>query len=112
MPGVETVITSEDVPGEDRFGVYYHDQPVLAKGKIRFYGEPVVAIVAETPEDAEEAEKGVEITYKKLPVVSNIQEAIECKAVLHEDHPDNIVSTTCVQKGNVEEGFKSSEIII
>lgn len=112
MPGVETVITSEDVPGEDRFGVYYHDQPVLAKGKIRFYGEPVVAIVAETLEDAEEAEKGVEITYKKLPVVSNIQEAIECKAVLHEDHPDNIVSTTCVQKGNVEEGFKSSEIII
>lgn len=72
MPGVETVITSEDVPGEDRFGVYYHDQPVLAKGKIRFYGEPVVAIVAETLEDAEEAEKGVEITYKKLPVVSNI----------------------------------------
>ena len=48
MPGVETVITSKDVPGEDGFGVYYHDQPVLAKGKIRFYGEPVAAIVAET----------------------------------------------------------------
>ena len=41
MPGVETVLTSADVPGEDGFGVYYHDQPVLAKGKVRFYGEPV-----------------------------------------------------------------------
>ncbi|MEI3220158.1 MAG: hypothetical protein V8S08_11850 [Lachnoclostridium sp.] len=39
-----------------------HEQPVLAKGKIRFYGEPVVAIVTEALEDAEEAEKGVEIT--------------------------------------------------
>lgn len=36
MPGVETVITSEDVPGEDGFGVYYHDRPVLAKEKSVF----------------------------------------------------------------------------
>ena len=112
MPGVETVITSEDVPGEDGFGVYYHDQPVLAKQKVRFYGEPVAAIVAETLEEAQAAEKFVEITYKKLPVVSNIEEAIDGKAVLHEDHPDNIVSRTPVIKGDVESGFASSDVVI
>lgn len=112
MPGVETVITSEDVPGEDGFGVYYHDQPVLAKQKVRFYGEPVAAIVAETLEEAQAAEKFVEITYKKLPVVSNIEEAIDGKAVIHEDHPDNIVSRTPVIKGDVESGFASSDVVI
>ena len=112
MPGVETVITSEDVPGEDGFGVYYHDQPVLAKQKVRFYGEPVAAIVAETLEEAQAAEKFVEITYKKLPVVSNNEEAIDGKAVIHEDHPDNIVSRTPVIKGDVESGFASSDVVI
>lgn len=112
MPGVETVITSEDVPGEDGFGVYYHDQPVLAKQKVRFYGEPVAAIVAETLEEAQAAEKFIEITYKKLPVVSNIEEAIDGKAVIHEDHPDNIVSRTPVIKGDVESGFASSDVVI
>lgn len=112
MPGVETVITSEDVPGEDGFGVYYHDQPVLAKGKVRFYGEPVAAIVAETLEEAEEAEKVIEITYKKLPAVSGIEEAAACKAVVHDAYPDNVVFAASVVKGDVESGFGSSDIII
>lgn len=112
MPGVEAVITSDDVPGEDGFGVYYHDQPVLAKGKVRFYGEPVVAIVAESIEEAEEAEKAIEITYKKLPVVSGIQDAIEGKSVVDEDHPDNVVSSTFIAKGNIESGFENSDIIV
>ncbi|WP_333650500.1 xanthine dehydrogenase family protein molybdopterin-binding subunit, partial [Lacrimispora sp.] len=112
MPGVEAVITSQDVPGEDGFGVYYHDQPVLAKNKIRFYGEPVAAIVAETLEEAEEAEKLIEIEYSKLPIVSSVEEAVNCKSVLHEDHPNNIVSTTSVIKGDVESGFSNSDVII
>jgi CO/xanthine dehydrogenase Mo-binding subunit/aerobic-type carbon monoxide dehydrogenase small subunit (CoxS/CutS family) len=112
MPGVETVVTSEDVPGEDGFGVYYHDQPVLAKHKIRFYGEPVVAIVAETLDEAEEAEKCIEITYRKLPIVSSIKEAMDGNATVHDDHPDNVVAEAQVIKGDVDSGFKSSDIII
>lgn len=112
MPGVEAVITSKDVPGEDGFGVYYYDQPVLAKSKIRFYGEPVVAIVAETLEEAEEAEKLIEIEYSKLPIVSGVEDAINCKSIIHIDHPDNIVSATSVIKGDVESGFSNSDIII
>lgn len=112
MPGIEAVITSQDVPGEDGFGVYYHDQPVLAKNKIRFYGEPVAAIIAETLEEAEEAEKLIEIEYRKLPIVSSVEEAVNCKSVLHDDHPNNIVSATSVIKGDVESGFSNSDVII
>src|SRR5215470_7878049 len=39
MPGVEGVITSADVPGEDGFGVFVHDQPVLARDKVRYVGD-------------------------------------------------------------------------
>lgn len=112
QPGVETVLTSDDVPGQDGIGVYYHDQPVLAKSKVRFYGEPVVAIVAETLDEAQAAAAFVEITYKKLPVVSSVAEAMAGKAVVHEDHPDNLVCSTTIVKGNVEEGFCKSHVIV
>ena len=47
MPGVEGVITCADVPGEDGFGVFVHDQPVMARGKVRYVGEAVAAVAAE-----------------------------------------------------------------
>lgn len=112
MPGVETVLTCEDVPGEDGFGVGFHDQPVLARGKVRFWGEPVAAIVAETLEEAQAAEKGVAITYRQLPVVSTIQEAIAGKAILHEDHPDNRLQFCRTIKGDIDKGFAASDVII
>src|SRR5262249_11205150 len=49
MPGVEGVITCADVPGEDGFGVFVHDQPVLARGKVRYVGDAVAAVAAESP---------------------------------------------------------------
>ena len=39
MPGVEGVITCADVPGVDGFGVFVHDQPIMARGKVRYVGE-------------------------------------------------------------------------
>ena len=47
MAGVEGVITCADVPGEDGFGVFVHDQPVMARGKVRYVGEAVAAVAAE-----------------------------------------------------------------
>ena len=47
MEGVEGVITCADVPGEDGFGVFVHDQPVMARGKVRYVGEAVAAVAAE-----------------------------------------------------------------
>ncbi len=47
MEGVEGVITCADVPGEDGFGVFVHDQPVMARGKVRYVGEAVAAVASE-----------------------------------------------------------------
>ena len=47
LEGVEGVITCDDVPGKDGFGVFIHDQPVMARGKVRHVGEAVAAVAAE-----------------------------------------------------------------
>ena len=49
MAGVEGVITAADVPGVDGFGVFVHDQPVMARGKVRYVGEQVAAVASEDP---------------------------------------------------------------
>jgi len=60
IDGVEGVITSADVPGEDGFGVFVNDQPVMARGKVRYVGEAVAAVAAEDPLIARRAlDKGV-----------------------------------------------------
>ncbi len=47
MDGVACVITADDVPGTDGFGVFVHDQPIMARGKVRHVGEAVAAVAAE-----------------------------------------------------------------
>ena len=49
MEGVEGVITCADVPGEDGFGVFVNDQPMMARDKVRYVGEAVAAVAAEDP---------------------------------------------------------------
>src|SRR5260370_40561122 len=47
LPGVEAIVTCADVPGQDGFGVFVSDQPVMARDKVRYVGEPVAAVAAE-----------------------------------------------------------------
>jgi xanthine dehydrogenase molybdopterin-binding subunit B len=48
MPGVHAVVTAEDAPG--RYGIGVADHPLFATGEVRYHGEPVAAVAAETPE--------------------------------------------------------------
>src|SRR5215468_3162714 len=81
LPGVIAVLTARDVPrnelrmelpgrmAEATAGAVLATQPVLAVDRVRFHGEPVVAIAAESPEVAAEAADLVEIEYEELPGV-------------------------------------------
>src|SRR3954463_12974083 len=55
MPGVHTVLTHDDVPGEKTYGLEFRDQPVLAIDRVRYFGEPVALVAAEHPEQARRA---------------------------------------------------------
>ena len=112
MPGVEAVITCDDVPGKDGFGVFYHDQPVMARGVVRHTGEAIAAVIAVTPYVAREAVKKIRLALAPLPGVFDPEEAIKADAPqLHVDYPGNLCKHTKIRKGDVEQGFAAADMI-
>ncbi|HEX8968201.1 MAG TPA: xanthine dehydrogenase family protein molybdopterin-binding subunit, partial [Chloroflexota bacterium] len=86
VPGVHAVLTGADLPAHARFGRRLQDWPVLARRKVRFIGDRVVAIAAETRQAAEEAALAVQVEYDELPIVSTPEDALAAGApILHED---------------------------
>jgi aerobic-type carbon monoxide dehydrogenase small subunit (CoxS/CutS family) len=107
MNGVEAVITSADVPGEDGFGVFVNDQPVMARGKVRYVGEAVAAVAAEDPLIARRALAAIRVAYEALPAVFDPDEAIRPGApVLHDYAPDNVTKHIPIRVGDVEKRLR------
>lgn len=113
MDGVEGVITCADVPGEDGFGVFVNDQPIMARGRVRYVGEAVAAVAAEDPLVAKRALSRIKVTYEPLPAVFDPDEALRPGApVLHEYAPDNITKHIPIRKGDIEKGFAESDLVV
>ena len=121
MKGVHDVITGDYYT--KRGGLYLEDKNFLAVNTVKFYGEPVVAIAAETPEIAEEACDLVKVEYEPLPVINNPMEGMAKDAVLiHPElhtykvvpifHPQahtNISHHHIIRKGDADAAFKYAE---
>lgn len=119
-PGVKNVITGEYY--KKRGGLYLADKNFLAYGTVKYMGEAVVAVCAETKDIAREACKLVKVEYEELPGVFSPMDAMKKDAVLiHPElhtyrvapifHPvkgTNISHHHILKKGDVEKGFKDS----
>jgi nicotinate dehydrogenase large molybdopterin subunit len=113
MEGVECVITSADVPGEDGFGVFVNDQPIMARGKVRYIGEAVAAVAAVDPLTAKRALSAIKVAYDPLPAVFDPHEAMRPGApVLHEYAPDNVTKHIPIRVGDVDKGFAESDLVV
>ena len=113
MEGVEAVITSADVPGEDGFGVFVNDQPVMARGKVRYVGEAVAAVAAEDPLIAKRALSVINVVYEALPAVFDPDQAMHPGApVLHDYAPDNVTKHIPIRVGDVDKGFAESDLVV
>jgi CO/xanthine dehydrogenase Mo-binding subunit len=121
LPGVACVLTtaelphpslSQDMPGQtgqqQRAG---SEVPILVIDRVRFYGEPMALIAAETPELAERALGLIEVEYERLPGVFDPAEALRPGAPIVQA-PDNRVAAWTIHKGNVEAGFAQADRII
>ena len=87
LPGVFRVVTIDDVKNvipNPYYGPAFHDQPILADGKVRFAGEPVAVVLAEDRHVAEEALSLIEAKYEDLPAVYDEVEATTSSAIVHE----------------------------
>jgi len=113
MEGVAAVITSADVPGEDGFGVFVNDQPIMARDKVRYVGEAVAAVAAEDPLVAKQALSSINVVYEPLPAIFDPDEALRAGApVLHDYAPDNVTKHIPIRVGDVDKGFAESDLVI
>jgi len=111
LPGVIAVITHKDVPGVNGFGIVVPDMPVLCKDKVRYIGDAVAAVAAETEEIAEKAIKLIDVEYEPLPVLTDPEEAMKEDAPkIHEE--GNIHLHTEITRGDVESAFKAADLLI
>jgi len=100
LPGVFCVMTDKDVP-DVRYGPFVEDRTLFARDIVRYEGEVVAAVAATTPEIAREAAALIDVEYEELPVVSDVEAALEDGAPLvHEGWSDYSASDDVVRKGN------------
>ncbi|MFQ6111051.1 MAG: xanthine dehydrogenase family protein molybdopterin-binding subunit, partial [Nitrospinota bacterium] len=111
VPGFLELVTAKDVPGLNRWGVFRTDQPVFCEEKVRFVGDVVAMVVAETREAAKEGASRVRVRYELLPPVLDPEEALKPDSHLVHDS-GNLLSHCKVRRGNVEEGFREADVIV
>ena len=124
VPGVKAVITGQDLPGL-RIGRCIYDTPVLADGVVRFIGEKVAAVAAETRLAAEQALELIEVEYEEIePLLDPVAALSPDAPVLHPDlltykglpvpldSVSNVVAYLKWGKGDIEEGYKQADVII
>ena len=111
VPGVVAVVTYKDVPGENGFGIAISDQPVFCQDKVRYEGDPVAGVIAETEEIAEDAASKVKVRYELLPAVCDGRFALREDAPLVHDQ-GNVLVQSHVQNGDPEKSFQEADYII
>lgn len=124
LPGVHAVITGADAPGM-RYGRRYRDLNVLSDGRVRFIGDRIAAIAAESKEIAEEAAELIEVEYEQLPATFDPFVAAEPGTTLI--HPEvntyhgipeqldpvsNVFIDETHGRGDVEAGFMKADHVI
>ncbi len=112
VSGVVAILTGEDLGANAFYGVAIKDQGVVAMDRVRYVGEPIAAIAAESLDAAEEAALLVDIEYEELPSVFDAEEAIQDGApVLHEKFANNIFKHTKLRHGDMDAAFAEADEI-
>ena len=120
LDGVLAVLTAKDVPVNE-YGLIYPDQPVLCgpgsakpfADRVRFVGDQLAVVVAESEEIAERARQLIEVEFEDLPITSDVFEAMEDEAfLLHPDKDSNVFCHFRIRKGDIAAAFASADVII
>ncbi|HXT34745.1 MAG TPA: xanthine dehydrogenase family protein molybdopterin-binding subunit, partial [Chloroflexota bacterium] len=111
-PGVVAVLTAADVPC-NAFGLIDADQPVLCGDVVRFVGDKVALVVADTVEAAAAGAALVGVTYEDLPAVTDPLHALDPGGPLvHADRGTNLLERLVLRKGDVEAALASADLVL
>ncbi|MCM3783754.1 xanthine dehydrogenase subunit D [Neobacillus mesonae] len=111
MPGVYAVLTHKDVPGMNAFGIATPDQPVFCDEVVRYTGDALAAVAADSPQTAEAALHLIKVEYEVLSPLISPEAAIKPDAPLLHPH-GNVLHRTEVKKGNAEAVLSQSDHVI
>jgi xanthine dehydrogenase D subunit len=110
-PGVQAVLTHEDVPGKKLYGYKVADQPVLAWEEVRYEGEPIAVVAADHPEAARRALEKIKVEYEVLQPVVDAEKALD--PVSPEVQPGgNLVRHVKIRHGDVEAARAQADVIV
>ncbi|BDH61546.1 putative xanthine dehydrogenase subunit D [Lysinibacillus sp. PLM2] len=111
LTGVHAVLTYKDVPGMNRFGIIIPDQPVFCEDKVRYVGDAIAAVAAESVEIANEALNLIEVSYKQLPIIDSPEKGLDSN--VPKLHPGgNIAHRSEYRNGDVQKGFEQCDVIV
>jgi len=113
VPGVFKVLTAKDVPGSNRQGIVHKDMPVLADEVIRYAGDPVALVLAETREALRQAIDLVRVELEALPAVCDVQAALaENAPVVHPHRPNNRLAHAHIRVGDAVQALAQCDVVV
>ena len=129
LKGVRAVLTGRDAP-PNRVGLLIDDRHVLCREVVRFVGDPVACVAADSAEIAEEAVRLIDVEYEILPAVfdAELAMAADCPVIIHPDLPTynrpmyaymgddlpgpNVHTHHKIRKGDVDRAFGEADFIV
>ncbi len=124
LPGVRAIVTGDDFDEAHRMGAFIKDEHALAKGKVRYVGEIVAAVAADTEEIARRAGRLVRVDYEPLPAALDPAAALEPGAPLvHDDAASyikvfdagtagNLCSRTSLREGDPDGAWAQCDVVV
>ncbi len=111
LPGVAAIFTAKDIPGHNGMGSLTPDQPVLCQDRVRFMGDVIAVVYAETPAAAEAAAREVRVDYRTLPGIFSCQESLKPDAPKLQPQ-GNIAKHLVHEVGDINSGFEQAKVIV
>ena len=112
ISGVLGFVTSRDVPGESLIG-YIPKMPVLATERVRYFGEPIVLVVARDVESAIAASNAVRVEIEPLPILVDPLRSFQTHDILiHQESGSNIAFDMKISKGDAESALQKAAVIV
>lgn len=111
LEGVHGILTAQDIPGLNGFGIECPDQPVLCDKKVRFLGDAVAFVVAETEQQAAQALAYIKVDYHPLEVIDEPEKAVQPGVpLIHEK--GNLLRHNKAVAGDPETAFKRAYLVV
>ena len=118
-PGVLKVLTAKDIPGINDVGYVIPDQPLIADRKVRYIGDTVALVIAESYENAVEASELVDIDYEPLEVILDPLKIVDWNGLkekphelIHDERGSDVLSRYKIRRGDIEKAYREAAVVI